>query len=449
MMDGKTFVRIFYFAQSYGHGWADALLSEAACEDAVAGPFARAAWKAQDAADTAERMAAEEEMASLADGFEGQKALIEAADRLRKAEGRDNPGIFAGDSFYERILGALKHNGEIERNGGFNYDHVTGSKRLEVWVKDDNVDFVVSRSNERELFCVSVSLADGGFRVYSGEPDSFLAEDHDACVRRWEKYLRLRHVWALEEAVRAFFSLVADHELRADVLAAVHAEAAAVFREQPLTAEVSFWDWKEEERCTAVLREGDSYLRRGNASVPLPPATRSLLLQELERVHTLSPNAPTLMPFDYSPSSPEVSFFRDFFKLPTEGVPYSGMRGVFAVLGTACHGLPAGNGEHCDAEFFFAVGVRSRDVKRCAAKYTDHAPSSALRKGLEDAVAERSADGAFWNQRDVRLCVDYPAQSLAALGGDWNAPGAEPWDNGIRTYTTDTAHAAGGKELDL
>lgn len=418
-MNGKTFLRTVGFAQSYGHGWAHALLSEAACEDPITGAFSKAANIALFDPDEEKRVAAEGELGCLAASQGQQEKLIEAADRFLSEQEGDIPGIRATSCF-------------SAKKDGLHYDHITGSGRLEVWVHEGVAEFSISRPGEQDLFCLAVSLTNGEtgvfsrdldpvrrrvFRVYSGDPEELFSEDHDACVRRWEKYLRLRHVWALEEAVRAFFSLVADHELRADVLAAVHAEAAAVFRKQPLTAEVSFWDWKEEERCTAVLREGDSYLRRGNASVPLPPATRSLLLQELERVHTLSPNAPTLMPFDYSPSSPEVSFFRDFFKLPTEGVPYSGMRGVFAVLGTACHGLPAGNGEHCDAEFFFAVGVRSRDVKRCAAKYTDHAPSSALRKGLEDAVAERSADGAFWSQRDVRLCVDYPAQSLAALGG--------------------------------
>lgn len=47
------------------------------------------------------------------------------------------------------------------------------------------------------------------------------------------------------------------------------------------------------------------------------------------------------------------------------------------------------------------------------------------------------------------LYKNTPPQELYPIKTEWHAPGAEPWGNGIRTYTTDTAHAAGGKELDL
>lgn len=395
-MNGKTFVRVFRFAQSYGHGWANALTSNAACGDAVVGAFARAARMAIDTSDAAERAAAEAEMASLSESLDQQKALVEAADRLLAEEEGEIPGIRAGSCF-------------MERNSDLHYDHITGSRRLEVWVRGSGVDFSISRPEERDLLCVSVNLTSGSFRIYSGDSDSFLAEDHDACVRRWERHLRLRHIWALEDAVRAFFSLVADHELRADVLAAIRAEAACVFREQEESVELSRWYISGAERCAAQLSELQSSLSR---------ETRSALLQELKRIHACEQDCPVLLPFDYSPSSPDTVFLRDFFELPTNGVRYEDRRGVLAVFGATYQDLPARNGERCDAEFFFAAGVRPSDVERCASQHTDETPRAALWEALTDAVAEREGKGTFALRRDVSFCVNYPDQSLAALGSE-------------------------------
>lgn len=270
------------------------------------------------------------------------------------------------------------------------------------------MEFSVSRPEERDLLCVSVE-EDGSFRIYSGDSDSFLAEDHDACVQRWKSHLRLRHIWALEEAVLAFFSAVADHELRVDVLAAVHAEAAAVFREQEESVELSRWYSSGTGRCAAQLSELQFSLSRG---------TRSALLQELRRIHACEQDCPVLLPFDYSPSSPDSSFLRDFFELPTNGVRYEDMRGELAVFGATYQDLPAGNGERCNAEFFFAAGVRPSDVERCASQHTDETPRAALWEALTDAVAERKGKGTFAVRRDVSFCVNYPTQSLAALGSE-------------------------------
>ena len=121
-------------------------------------------------------------------------------------------------------------------------------------------------------------------------------------MRRWEKHLRLRHIWALEEAVRAFFSLVADHELRADVLAAVHTEAVSVFRAQEESVELSRWDSSEGKRHVATLSEAH-----------IPEAKRMAFLRELKHVHAHERDVcPALIPFDYSPSSPESTFLQGF-----------------------------------------------------------------------------------------------------------------------------------------
>ena len=410
-MDGKTFVRAFYFAESHHHGWADTLLSEAACEDAVAGPFARAAWRARNIWHTAipaERMAAEKKMAALVDGFEAQKALIEAVDRLRKAEGRENPGIFAGDSFYERIPGELKD------NGGFNYDHVTGSKRLEVWVDGDNVDFIVSRSGVSELLCVSVSLADGGFRVYSGESNSFLSEDHDACVRRWEKHLRERHVFAMAGAVRSFFCAIADRELCLDIEKAVYAEAAEVFRRQANTVELSYWNHRTHKGNAILLSEDDPFVSVNDKNIPLSNATRIPLFQEVQRIDTYDRDTPAvLIPFDYSPSSPDALFFRESFGLPEEGVRHEDMRGTLMLEGDASRRYPSGI---FDMAMYFAAGVTPDDIKRHAAKHIDEEPQDALLAGLKDAVAEREGKGSFLvEQHSVMTKVNYPEQSLEAV----------------------------------
>ena len=417
IMDGKTFVRAFYFAESHHHGWADTLLSEAACEDMVAGPFARAAWRARNTWHTAipaERMAMEERMASLADGFEAQKALIEAVDRLRKAEGRENPGIFAGDSFYERIPGELKDNGEIERNGGFNYDHVTGSKRLEVWVDGDNVDFIVSRSGVSELLCVSVSLADGGFRVYSGESNSFLSEDHDACVRRWEKYLCERHVFAMTGAVRSFFGAVGDRELCLTIEKAVYAEAAEVFRRQANTVELSYWNHRTHKGNAILLSEDDPFVSVNDKNIPLSNATRIPLFQEVQRIDTYDRDTPAaLIPFDYSPSSPDALFFRECFGLPEEGVRHEDMRGTLMLEGDSSRRYP--DGGFCIA-MYFATGVTPDDIKRHAARHIDEEPQDVLLAGLSDAVAEREGKGSFLaEQHSVMTKVNYPEQSLEAV----------------------------------
>ena len=53
-----------------------------------------------------------------------------------------------------------------------------------------------------------------------------------------------------------------------------------------------------------------------------------------------------------------------------------------------------------------------------------------------------------WAELEERY-KETPPREIFPIKTEWHAPGAEPWDNGIRTYTTDTAHAAGGKELDL
>lgn len=416
-MDGKTFVRAFYFAESHHHGWADTLLSEAACEDAVAGPFARAAWdvwRTWNTATPAERMAAEERMASLAEGFDRQKELIGAVDRLRKAEGRENPGIFAGDSFYERIPGELKDNGEIERNGGFNYDHVTGSKRLEVWVDGDNVDFIVSRSGVSELLCVSVSLADGEFRVYSGESNSFLSEDHDACVRRWEKHLRERHVFAMAGAVRSFFGAVGDRELCLDIEKAVYTEAAEVFRRQANTVELSYWNHRTHKGNAILLSEDDPFVSVNDKNIPLSSATRMPLYREIQRIDACDRDTPpALIPFDYSPSSSDAPFLQTAFSLPVEGVRHEDMRGTLMLEGDASRRYPSGT---FDMAMYFAAGVTPDDIKRHAAKHIDEEPQDALLAGLKDAVAEREGKGAFLvEQHSVMTIVNCPEQSLEAV----------------------------------
>lgn len=409
IMDGKTFVRAFYFAESHHHGWADTLLSEAACEDAVAGPFACAAWRARNTWHTAipaERMAMEKRMASLVDGFEAQKALIEAVDRLRKEEGRENPGIFAGDSFYERIPG--------ERNGGFNYDHVTGSKRLEVWVDGDNVDFIVSRSGVSELLCVSVSLADGGFRVYSGESNSFLSEDHDACVRRWEKHLRERHVFAMAGAVRSFFGAIADRELCLDIEKAVYTEAAEVFRRQANTVELSYWNHRTHKGNAILLSEDDPFVSVNDKNTPLSSATRMPLYREIQRIDACDRDTPpALIPFDYSPSSSDAPFLQTAFSLPVEGVRHEDMRGTLMLEGDSSRRYPDGG---FYIAMYFAAGVTPDDIKRHAAKHIDEDPQDTLLAGLKDAVAEREGKGSFLvEQHSVMTKVNYPEQSLEAV----------------------------------
>lgn len=416
-MDGKSFVRAYYFAESHHHGWADTLLSEAACEDAVAGPFARAAWDVRrtwHSATPAERMAMEEKMASLVDSFEAQKILIEAVDRLRKAEGRENPGIFAGDSFYERIPGELKNNGEIERNGGYNYDHVTGSKRLEVRVDSDNVDFIVSRSGVSELLCVSVSLADGEFRVYSGESNSFLSEDHDACVRRWEKHLRERHVFAMAGAVRSFFGAVGDRELCQDIEKAVYMEAAEVFRRQENTVELSYWNHRLHKGNAILLTKDDPFVSVSDKNIPLSNATRISLFQEVQRIDAYDRDTQTaLIPFDYSPSSPDASFFRECFGLPEEGVRYEDMWGTLMLEGDSSRRYPSGT---FDMAMYFAAGVTPDEIKQHAAKHIDEEPQDAFLAGLKDAVAEREGKGAFLvEQHSVMTMGNYPEQSLEAV----------------------------------
>lgn len=415
-MNGKTFIRALGLAQSYGHGWAGALMSEVAREDPVAGPFARAALTALNVEDMTARLAAEEEMAALAEGFDRQKELIGAVDRLRKAEGLENPGIFAGDSFYER-------NGELE------YCHSTGSHRLEVWVYDGVVDFSISRPNVSHLLGITVSL-DGSsvtapsdspdsapyrpFRVYSGEPDGFLAEDHDACVRRWERHLRERHVWAAIEAVASFFGSVADRELRLEVEKAVYAQAADVFRRQEDTVEVSCWNRRTEKRNTIVLKENDAFVGLLDTDAPLSSDVRVPLFQELQRIDACAPDVPpTLIPFDYAPSSPDAPFFRECFGLPEEGVRHEDMRGMVLALGDGTLRYP---GNAVDVTLLFAAGVTPDDVRRHAEKHAEMEPGKALEAGLRDAVAEREGKGAFLAERcSLFTTANYPARSLEAV----------------------------------
>lgn len=412
-MNGKTFLRTVGFAQSYGHGWANALLSEAACEDPITGTFSKAANIALFDPDEGKRTAAEADLEHLTTSLEQQEKLIEAADRFLTEQEGDIPGIRAASCF-------------CAKEDGLHYDHITGSGRLEVWVHEGVAEFSISRPGEQDLFCVSVDLASRSFRIYSGESDSFLAEDHDACVRRWEKHLRLRHVWALTEAVTAFFGTESDRELRADVLAAIRTEAASVFREQEDTVELSCWDREKGRPSTVVFSEHSPFATMQRSESPLSKSVRMALLQEFKRIDACERDVlPAFIPFDYSPSSPDASFFREFFRLPEEGIRYEDMQGTLMIRGDASYRYPGG---HYDAELLFAAGVSSDDVERCVAKHADEDPRDALLEGLKDAIAEREGKGTFAVQRDVSFCVNYPVQSLTALGGDWNALGVEPWD---------------------
>ena len=420
-MDGKTFIRTVLFARAYKHGWANALLTGTACEDAVAGPFARAAQRAVFADDPEERGAAQAEMVALAETFDAQTSFVEAADRLlEKWEGWDTkvPGIRARSCFHT-LWGALD----------LGYRHATRSGRLEVRVREgDVIEFYVSSPEERNILAVSVSPADGTFRVYSGEPNSIQAECNYLCMQCWEEYLHLRHVWAMEEAIVAFFSTEADRRLCADVLAAVHAKAAAVFRVQDESVELSR-RIHTSGLCGVYL--GVTYTAprvffptlgcRLIKDKPKYGPPQSALWDELVGIYAGAQDCPALIPFDYNDPA-GIELFQDFFELPG-GVHDKNKRGVLAIFGDQSLDFPIKNGERCAATFFFAAGVTLDDVKRCAARHLDEPPRYALWEGLMDAVDER--EGAFAVRHKVTFRVNSPAQSLTQLGEWWHAPGAE------------------------
>ena len=400
-MNGKTFVRTFVFALYYGHGWASALASNVACADSVTGAFAKAWVRRINTSDKTLRLTTEVEMFNLAGTFEQQKALIEAADRLLAEEEREIAGITAEDSF-------------SEKRGTLHYDHVTGSGRLEVWVHDERVEFSISRPEERNLFCVSLNLTNGNLRVYSGDYDSFLAEDHDSCMRRWVEHLRLRHIWAIEDAVQMFFCINSDCDLRCDVLNAIYTEASAVFHKQEDSAELSYWHYGKEKHCNIVLKPNNPYVSINGDSIPLSDAVRIPLFQELQRIDACAPETPALIPFDYKPSSPDAQFFLKCFGLPKEGVRYEDMHGTFMVDG---NGFTRYSERACCITLFFATGVTPSDVKRHTTKYkTEKYPPAALLAGLKDAVVEREGKGTFlFEQNNIMLRLNYPKRSLADL----------------------------------
>lgn len=429
-MDGRTFVRTFYFAIANKFRWASILTSKAAREDAVVGPFARAAWKAKNAADTAERMAAEEEMALFADSFDAQDTLLDSAGRfIAEEDERD----------YQSPTKIKKGIFKKDKPTDFSYmcdDHFMALDQVKIWVHNKCAEFFVSRSEVYCFFCVSVSLDNGDCKVFSidfskdrkrnpfisgrfeNSPDranDLRIEDHDTCMLFWKKYLRGYNIIMLKNAIKAFFSSESDRELCMKVLKTVYTKATAVFREQKDTAELSYWNPREKMRYTIVLSENNSFVDMPDTNISLSDAVRVPLLRELQRIDAHDHDtSPALVPFDYSPSSPDALFFRECFDLPEKGMRYEDMHGTIMMLkGKPCK-YP---GKHTEDPFsvtlLFAGGVTPEEIRRHVKKHTGESHAAALKAGLKDAVAEREGRGTFLVERQrLDAKTNYSAQSL-------------------------------------
>lgn len=423
-MDGKTFMRIFLFAESYGHGWASALHpttstlddegldpQDTALNDAVKRviPFNRAVDAWHHAKDDKELDNAEAMLISLVDTEAQQRALLKDSCTiqiaLEEAAEEDSYeyeyrfGILSSEVFSEEEAGPLK------------YKHSTGSGRLSIDVHGDVAVFSVSRPNEPNLLCLGV---DGeAYSLYSGEPDSPL--DEEVCWSRWDKYLRLRHALALKDAVRAFFALKEDRELLRRILAAVDETAIEIFSTQEESIEFycHFLDWRG-RTPTMFLSETE-----------LSEETRSALYDAL--AHPAKDGAPALIPFDCTPSAPYAEAWRDIFGFSTEPLSPRGLRGTVVVPAWAHDWY----GEWKYLSFFFGCGIDACEIRHFAELRKKNDPSASVRDcyklGLCDVINTHAHNGTgvpnFF--RRVYYHIHSPERAIAELGaepGDEDAP---------------------------
>lgn len=411
-MDGKTFVRVFLFASSYGHGWASTLYSPSsvpepkpefdpeldprvlAFNDAVEKviPFDRAVDAWHHAMDDEERGDVEAVMVSLVDTEEKQRTLLGHSYTIQTIFEEDSDcefGILAREVFSEKKAGPLE------------YRHSTGSGRLTVYVHDGVADFSISRPGEPDLFCLRV---DGGTcSICSGEPDSPL--DEEACWCRWERHLRLRHVLALRDALGAFFALKEDRDLLQRLLAAVDKTAISVFRAQEESIELYCSLGSARYTPKVFLSE-----------MELSDETRSALRDAL--VHPSDEGVPALIPFDCTPSAPGADSWRETFELPLDAKSPRSQRGTLVVPASAQEWYSGWS----YTNFFFVCGVEPCEIRHFAELHKRENPSAGARdlydRGVADAIKAKRKEGAEKFLRCVYYNVDSPERSVAELGAD-------------------------------
>lgn len=413
MMDGKMFMRVFTFANSYGHGWASALHSPSSAlsteemdpqdttlHDAVKRviPFDRAVNAWYHATGDKERDDVEAVMVSLVDTEGKQRALLKDSYTIQTAPEEEEPdyecefGILACEVFSEEKAGPLE------------YKHSTGSGRLSVYVHDSVADFSISRPGEPNLFCLRVKGE--AYNISSGEPDSPL--DEEACWRRWEKRLRLRHVLAMKDAVHAFFALQEDRELLQRILATVDETAIEIFSTQEESIEFycRFLDWRG---CTPTMFLSET---------ELPEEARSTLYDAL--AHPVEDGAPALIPFDCTPSAPHAEAWRDIFGLSTELLSPRGLRGT-VVVPTWAHDWYGG---WKYLSFFFGCGIDACEIRHFAELRKKNDPSASVcdcyELGLCDVINTHVHNGTGMPNfsRRVYYHIHSPERAIAELGAN-------------------------------
>lgn len=417
-MNGKTFVRAFLFSNAYGHEWANILCSPDDFDYTTQeiSPFARAVEERQYATNSAERAAAEAKMVWLVDTLGRQETLVKSVGEVQrfldeKHEDNDDiePGIYAEKAF------------SIGRDGSLRYDHVTRTGRLEVHAHNGAVNFSISRPNEPDLFCLTVE--DGTFRFYSGNPDSLLVKDENASRPRWERLLRLRHVEALQKAIVSFYALEEDRSFLQNLLVAINKTAVSVFRAQEETVELYCYRWTDYTPPCVLLSEAE-----------LPDKTRSALREAL--LHVSKRTVHVLIPFDYAPSAPGSDFWREIFNLPTtldgKEIPVEDRRGTLIV--------PAESWGFRYSDWRYtvvacALGVTPCEIQHCVElrrrRNLDKHNNALYGYGFRDAIKATSSSVNNENRditRTLYFYINSPEVSIAALDADLEELGGQHLD---------------------